>query len=231
MSSLDKDTKTVTISAGNLRGVHHGEVLALTKDPDGSGGSGVYYNSLGVADGLSNEEFDERFQALDPEQLKEQLGGDVIRFNGPRRSMMSRCTAVAFDGGKTHMIGGLPMHLYGVFVVPDLSAFSSGTQAPYTEFVSKRSTTWFFDAGEEVYELVSPTGSVYVMQSASLMVDPGNTVDRLAGLGERQSRPEGWTFRARTLEAELEVRADAHEHPAMVVLDEFENNFQRIDAV
>ena len=228
MSTLDV-RGTITVSAASLRGVHHGEVLAMTKDADGPGGSGVYYNSMGVPDGLTNEEFDERFRALDPDALKKQLGGDVIRFNGPRRSMMSRMTGVAFDGGKTHMIGGLPMHLYGVFVVPDLSAFSSGEQPAYTEFVSKRTTTWFFDAGEEVYELVSPAGSVYVMQSASLMVDPGNTVDRLVGLGERQSRPEGWAFRARTLEDELVVRADAHEHPAAIVLDEFENNYQRID--
>lgn len=39
-------------------------------------------------------------------------------------------------------------------------------------------TDWFFNAGQQVYQLVSPTGSVYIMQSASQHVDPDNTVDQ-----------------------------------------------------
>ena len=115
---------------------------------------------------------------------------------------------------------------------PDFDAFVAGKQTPYRETVSKRTTTWFFEAGAEVYELVSPEGIVFVMQSASLRVDPDNTVDKLPTLGERLALPEGWTYRARTLEKELVMRATYEDDPPnTIVLDELENNYQRLRTV
>ena len=80
-----------------------------------------------------------------------------------------------------------------------------------------------------MYELVSPEGIVFVMQSASLRVDPDNTVDKLPTLGERLALPEGWTYRARTLEEELVMPATYDDDPPnTIVLDELENNYQRL---
>jgi hypothetical protein len=228
MSSVG-DEGSVLVSGENMRGRHHAEVLIMKKDPDGPGGAGNYFNSLGVVDDVPDAEFDARFRALDPDQLRQEYGGDAVRFNGPRRFLGDRFTAVAFDGGRRSMLGPIPMYLYGTFVVPDLGAFASGKQAPYRETVSKRTTTWFFDAGTEVYELVSPEGTVFVMQSASLMVDPHNTVDRLPTLGDRLSLPEGWQFRVRTLEADLVMPVTySDDPPNTIVLDELENNYQRL---
>lgn len=223
------DKAAVLVSGENARGKHHAEVLIMKRDAAGPGGAGNYYNSLGVVDDLSDEEFDARFRALDPVKLQEEHGGDGVRFNGPRRFLADRFEGEAFDGGKASMLGSLPMYLYGTFVVPDFDAFIAGTQTPYRETVSKRTTTWFFEAGSEVYELVSPEDIVFVMQSASLRVDPDNTVDKLPALGERLALPEGWTYRTRTLENELVMRAMYDSDPPnTIVLDEFENNYQRI---
>ena len=230
-TSQNKEKQTVLVSGDNMHGKHHAEVLIMKRDPDGPGGAGNYYNSLGVVDDVSDEEFDARFRALDPEKLRKEYGGDAVRFNGPRRALMDRLTAVAFDGGKLSMLGPIPipMYMYGLFVVPDFDAFVAGKQTPYHETVSKRTTTWFFEAGTEVYELVSPTGSVFVMQSASLRVDPDNTVDKLPTLGERLTLPEGWQFRVRTLKEELVMAATYDSDPPnTIVLDEFENNYQRL---
>ena len=219
----------VLISGDNMHAKHHAEVLIMKRDPDGPGGAGNYYNSLGVVDDVPDEEFDARFRALDPEKLRKEHGGDAVRFNGPRRFLADRFTAEAFDGGKLSMLGAIPMYLYGLFVVPDFDAFVAGKQTPYHETVSKRTTTWFFEAGTEVYELVSPTGSVFVMQSASLRVDPDNTVDKLPTLGERLTLPEGWQLRVRTLKEELVMAATYDSDPPnTIVLDEFENNYQRL---
>jgi hypothetical protein len=224
-----EEKKSVQVEGDNSRGKHHCEVLIMTRDADGPGGAGNYYNSLGVADDVPDEEFDARFRALDPEKLKKEYGGDGVRFNGPRRFMADRFTGEAFDAGKQSMLGPIPMYLYGTFVVPDFDAFIAGKQTPYRETVSKRTTTWFFDAGTEVYELVSPEGIVFVMQSASLRVDPHNTVDKLPTLGHRLSLPEAWHFRVRTLEEELVMPATYDsEPPNTIVLDEFENNYQRL---
>jgi hypothetical protein len=228
-TSQNKEKQTVLVSGDNMHGKHHAEVLTMKRDPDGPGGAGNYYNSLGVVDDVSDEEFDARFRALDPEKLRKEYGGDAVRFNGPRRALMDRLTGVAFDGGKLSMLGAIPMYMYGLFVVPDFDAFVAGKQTPYHETVSKRTTTWFFEAGTEVYELVSPTGSVFVMQSASLRVDPDNTVGKLPTLGERLTLPEGWQFRVRTLKEELVMAATYDSDPPnTIVLDEFENNYQRL---
>jgi hypothetical protein len=224
-----QEKENVLVSGENAHARHHAEVLIMKRDADGPGGAGHYFNSLGVVDDVSDEDFDARFRSLDPDALRKEYGGDAVRFNGPRRFLADRFTGEAFDGGKLSMLGSIPMYLYGTFVVPDFDAFIAGKQTPYRESVSKRTTTWFFDAGAEVYELVSPEGSVYVMQSASLGVDPENTVEQLPTLGERLALPEGWQFRVRTLEEELVMRATYDDDPPnTIVLDEFENNYQRV---
>lgn len=228
-TSQNEEKQSVLVSGDNMHARPHCEVLIMNRDADGPGGSGHYYNSLGVVEEIPDEEFDARFRALDPEQLRQEYGGDAVRFNGPRRFLADRFTAEAFDGGKLSMLGPIPMYLYGTFVAPDFDAFIAGKQTPYVETVSRRSTTWFFEAGSEVYELISPEGVVFVMQSASLGVDPGNTVDRLPTLGERLSLPDGWIYRARTLDEELVMRATYDDLPPnTIVLDEFENNYQRL---
>ncbi len=216
------------VQAKNWRGKPHYEVLIMSRNAEGPGGAGNYYNSLGLSFDVSNEEMDARFRALDPRKLQKEYGGDGVRFNGPRRFLVNRFSAQAFDGGKKFMMGSIPMYVYGTFVVPDFDAFIAGKQAPYRETVSKRSTTWYYDAGEELYELVSPEGAVFTMFSASLRVDPNNTIDKLPTLGERLSLPKGWKFRVRTLKKELVLKATYDSDPPnTIVLDEFENNYQR----
>ena len=218
----------VQVEGENQRGQAHYEVLIMNRNTEGPGGAGNYYNSLGLSFDATNEEMDARFRALDAEKLKQEYGGDGVRFNGPRRFLANRYRGEAFEGGKKYMMGPIPTHVYGTFVVPDFDAFIAGTQAPYHESVSKRSTTFIFDAGEEVYELVTPEGAVFTMFSASLRVDPNNTIDKLPTLGKRLSLPKGWIFRVRKLEKELVLVAtyDA-DPPNTIVLDEFENNYQR----
>jgi hypothetical protein len=110
-----------------------------------------------------------------------------------------------------------------------LDAFVASERPPYTEITVGRTTEWFFNAGRQVYQLVSPAGSVYIMQSASQHVNPDNTVDRLPALGEHLSLPAGWEYRVLTLERALVVRADAEGSPAHIVLDEYEDNYQKIE--
>lgn len=231
-SSGYRDMQVALVSGDNMRDKHHCEVLIMNRNADGPGGEGNYFNSLGVFDNLPDDEFDARFRTLDPEQLRQEFGGDAVRFNGPRRFLADRFTAEAFDGGKVTMVGDIPMYLYGTFVAPSFDAFIAGKQTPYVETISRRTTTWFFEAGSEVYELVSPEGVVFVMQSASLRLDPANTVDRLASLGDRLALPGGWTYRARTLQEELVMRATyADDPPNTIVLDELENNYQRLRGI
>ena len=228
MSTVREDG-AVLVAAENLHGMHHGEIVVFTKDADGPGAFGVLYNSLGLDDDITGEEYDARFRALDADELAKDFGGDVVFLNGPRRWLTSRITGLVFDEAKTSMVGAIPMYNWGSVRLPDLATFAANKQPPYTEMTIQRTTEWFFDAGQQVSQLVSPDGTVYIMQSASQHIDPDNTVDRLTTLGDRLSLPEGWTYRTPTLEEDLVVRAEAGVVPAHIVFDEYEDNYQRID--
>jgi hypothetical protein len=67
----------------------------------------------------------------------------------------------------------------------------------------------------------------YVLQAYSLAVDPTQTEEDLAGLGERLDLPEGWTFRVRTLEDDLGLLS--RDGVATVTQDELQNTYQRAD--
>ena len=107
---------------------------------------------------------------------------------------------------------------------PTSTFFLSAQRPPYTELTVNRTTDWVFKRGQEVHELVAPSGAVYVMQSMSRHVDPNLEIEQLPTLGQRLKLPQGWQYRVCSLEDDLVVpaRGDAH-----IVFDEFENNYQR----
>jgi hypothetical protein len=202
-----------------LRGKPHFEVVIIKRDASGPGAVGVCYNTLGLPDPVP----DQQFRDLRADALKAEFGGDGIWLNGPRRAQMDEADAEVFDGGRVTSVGGIPMQLVANVRIPDVRAFA-GTRPAYSDTEVERSTTWVFHALQPVHELVSPDGRVYAMQSASLLKDPG-LAEQLPHLGQRLRVPDGWTYRVREPERDLVVQA--RDGLAHVVLDEFENNYQR----
>ena len=210
----------VILTAEGLHGVPHGEVVVFTRDIDGPGASSILFNTLGLPDEMT----DEQFHALDPEHLKTTYSADAIWLNGPRRALMDAATAEFLDEGRVSNVGGIPMRTVGRVHVPNLDLFLSAQRPPYTELTVDRNTDWLFKRRQDVHELIAPSGAVYVMQSMSRHVDPTLEIEQLPTLGQRLKLPQGWQYRVRTLEDDLVVpaRGDAH-----IVFDEFENNYQR----
>ena len=75
---------------------------------------------------------------------------------------------------------------------------------------------------------MAPDATAYAMISSSQIVDPELTLEQLPGLGSRLELPEGWSFRARTLAADLVAVAGGE---AVVLQDELQNTYQRVGAV
>ena len=101
------------------------------------------------------------------------------------------------------------------------------SQTPYTERPVARDTVFGFDGGSTVYELVAPDGTTYVMQARSQIVDETLEESDLPTLGDRLELPEGWSYRVRSLEEALAVQST--DGVAVVVQDELQNTYQRID--
>jgi hypothetical protein len=220
--STPQASRPVPVHLDGLQGKPHGEVVIIKRDAEGMGAIGVCYNTLSLPDHMS----DEAFHALDAEALKAEFGGDGVWLNGPRRAQMDEATADVFDDGEITLLGSIPMQVVGYVHIPDVRVFA-GQRPVYAETSVERTTVWVFKAGRKVHELVAPSGHVYVMQSASLINDPDMSEHAAADLGDRLQIPEGWTYRWRMLDEDLVVRAE--DGMAHIVLDEYENNYQRED--
>ena len=214
------------VKCENWRGKAFYEVLFMNRQANGVG-IGNYYNSIGNTFDASNKVMDSRFRALNAETLKKEYGSDGVFFNGPRRFVANGVTGLAFNGGMKRVIGTIPFNLYGTLEVPSFNKFVSGPPLAYKVLASKRTNTFYFKAGEQVHELITPKGAVYTMFSLSLKADPQNTIENLPTLGKRLTLPKGWKYRMRTLEKDLALSSTYDSNPPnTIVLDQFEDNYQ-----
>lgn len=199
-----------------LRGVRYCEVLLLRKGEPGF--SAEVWNTMGMSDCPEDQ-----WAALDAEAIAAERGAVAAILNGPRYWTL--------DSIDTDLRADAPETRFGEIGMFQAATLDLGrelpSQVPYTERSVARDTVFGFDEGSEVYELTAPDGATYVMQARSQIVDDALAEDDLPGLGDRLALPEGWTYRARTLDAPLEVRSS--DGVAVVIQDELQNTYQRID--
>lgn len=203
----------VPMEVGGALAERYCEVLTLTTTD--AGPRAEVWGSQGL-----NDCPQDGFDAIDPVAAAEQVGADLAVVNGPRYWLLDAIGADQLAGsGELRMFGGVEMRSIA------LVELDSTSRAPYTDTAVVRDTEFVFDAGTEIHELSAPDGSVYVMQSYSVEVDPGLTRADLAGLGDRLELPDGWTYSSRVL-AEALVVEDL-DGIATVVQDELRNTYQR----
>lgn len=215
------------VKALNWRGRAFYEVLFMNRVPGGPAGVGNYFNSIGTPFEAPSDVTDARFRELNAEALRREYGGDGVFFNGPRRFVANGVTGIAYNNCATRVMNSIPFYLYGSFEVPNFEAFVTTAPPAYRPLVSRRTNTFIFNAGEQVHELITPESQVYTMFSLSLKVDPNNSLERLATLGERLTLPTGWRYRVRTLDKDLTLSSSFDANPPnTIVLDQFEGNYQ-----
>jgi hypothetical protein len=158
---------------------------------------------------------------LDADAVASQHGADMAVLNGPRYWMMDGIGKIDNVQPELAEFGGLLMRKAATIDVDPTSA-----RVPYTLRTVHRGAVFFFDAGKEVFEIVTDTSATFVLQAYCTSVDSSMSVDTLATLGSRLALPEGWRFRARVLDDEL--RVDTTGEPATVFQDEFENTYTMV---
>ena len=202
-----------------VHGARYGEVLLVTGRLNRIEAS--VYNTLGL-----NDCPDDLWQALDPEAIKKEYQARAVILNGPRYFLMDKI-AIADPGTEIFDFGGLQMRRLATVPLPLKTVLGGLHRQPYTEQPVRRTTVYVYDRGREVYELVAPDGTAYVMQSYSLAVDPALTEAQLPTLGARLQLPDGWHYRVRRLAEEWSLRVDGE---AILVQDELENSYQRVES-
>jgi hypothetical protein len=83
------------------------------------------------------------------------------------------------------------------------AASAKSASAAYHAARVARTAVEGFKKGSQVYLLDDPKGRTWVMVAYTDKDSPGLTIDKLASLGALVKLPQGWKFRAETLDKEL----------------------------
>lgn len=200
-----------------MHGARYGEVLLVSFKWTHL--EAAVYNTLGL-----NDCPDELWKELDPKRIRKQHKALAVILNGPRYFLMDATEVESRIERDPVTFGRLPMRRLATVRIPLLKLLGGLRRKPYTENTVVRTTVYTFKAGREVYELLSPEGRAYVMQSYSLEVDPLLNEKHLQTLGARLQLPQGWQYRVRQLNQEWNVRVEGK---AYVLQDELRNSYQR----
>jgi hypothetical protein len=130
-------------------------------------------------------------------------------------SIFNPGNVVSFDGLQARFLADLPISFSSVM--------QGGAQA-YTENAVQRTTRYLFKKGRTIYELISPQGTHYVMQSYSQIIDPTLSEADLAYLGSRLTLPVGWSYKTKVLHQDYVMQTSG---TAYVLQDNLKNSYQK----
>lgn len=164
----------------------------------------------------------EQWATVNSSSIRTELSATAVVLNGPRYWVIDGFTGTR-PAGMPRLFGMLEMQQLATLMV----APGAVSSMPYVERTVMRDSDFEFRAGVQVFELVAADGSVYVMQSYAQIVDAALSESNLPGLGSRLTLPSGWSYRTRTLDAELHVRTAG---TATVVQDELQNTYSKLPA-
>ncbi|MEI8257028.1 MAG: hypothetical protein WCJ30_15250 [Deltaproteobacteria bacterium] len=170
------------------------------------------YNTIGVSDCPQDA-----WNALDAAALRAQYGRDAL-LNGPRYWLIDAFERSSMIDPTVQFFGCIPMRAAGWHAATN----SELAAAPYTPYTFIWGTRVLFASGSTVYELVDPTARVFDMLSYSVQLAT-QTESSLSTLGSRLTLPTGWSFRARTLTADLHI--DTTRAWATLTADDFKNTY------
>lgn len=193
------------------------------------------YCEVLVANGISSIEIYSTLGLNDcPQSLWKNLSIDEIKsryhsfkvvLNGPRYWVIDKMQGTMIVESKLVSISGLKLRL--VAQLQNVLYLLFKNTRPYQEVEVTRHTTWIYEPGLSIYELIDPKGQVYVMQSYSIQSHPEQTPQSLANLGQVLQLPEGWKFKTGINPKELLVKTT--DSTAIVIQDDYQNTYQRMD--
>ena len=178
------------------------------------------WNTYGLNDCPSRQ-----WQSSDTGALAKQLGALAVVINGPRYWLMdsARITFPRGFGQVKKFPNGLRLRKLTTVDVPIVNG-TFGAPA-YTEVTVNRANTFVWSHRFPVFELVSPAGRVYVMQSFARIVDHRLTLKELPTVNARLKLPAGWHFRKRRLSHDLSLTTTGK---ATVLQDELQDTYQLV---
>ena len=217
-SSSQTPSTSSTVATADMRDLRYCEVLLVSLS--GTEPIASVYNTYPL-----NDCPEDTWAALDPKALATQFGANVALLNGPRHWMINRVEKVGGSTNENADFGGIEMYKQATVPIGSLTEQAR----PYSPYSVSRSVIFTYNAGTEIFELSSPDGSVFVMQSFSQQKDPSLTLASLPSLADKLELPAGWKFGSRMLAEDLNIVTV--KNPAQVLQDNLGNSYSMIPAV
>jgi len=208
-------TSSTRVVAQDLVGRRYCEVLLV--HIGAAGMSADVYNTYPL-----NACPESQWAAMDAKAIASENGVPFALLNGPRFWLMNSIAKVRTGTEVVKSFGGMAMIKEATVVIGTSVA---AAMMPFTPHAVSRQAAFTFDTGRQVYELVEPGGTTWVMQTLSQQEDPTLTQADLPGLAPRLTLPAGWAYRARTLTRPLVVATASN--AAHVLQDNFANSYSQ----
>ena len=166
---------------------------------------------------------EEQWKTINKGLIEKTFDASFVLLNGPRYWTMDEIQAAGNTVNDVkESFSGIEMNLRATIQLSLLKQFLGSKQ--YTPNEVTRTTNFIYRAGSAVYELTSPGGDVYVMQSYSKIVNASLSMKDLPVLSEQLKLPAGWAYRSRVLDQDLSLIANG---VAYVLQDNLSNSYQR----
>ena len=166
---------------------------------------------------------EDQWKTLTKEAVEKTYDASFVVLNGPRYWTMDEIQAAGTTVNQTkESFAGIEMNLRATIELGLIKQLMGSKHFSPNEIV--RTTAFNYKAGTPVYELTSPAGEVYVMQSYSQIVNPKLSMSDLPDLAKQLKLPTGWTYKSRVLDQELSLVANGI---AYVLQDNLSNSYQR----
>lgn len=160
---------------------------------------------------------------LTKESIAKTFDASFVFLNGPRYWVMDEIQATGNTVNDVkESFGGIEMNLRATLDLSLLKQLFGSKNFSPNEIA--RTTNFIYRTGSAVYELTSPAGDVYVMQSYSQILNPALSMKDLPVLSEQLKLPVGWSYRSRVLDQDLSLVANGI---AYVLQDNLSNSYQR----
>ena len=199
----------------DARAYPQGELFFLKGEPGSY--EALVYNTTGL-----NRCPPEQFDAIDVDLLRKQTQSDIV-WKNPRRFWMMDHLAIALVDEPAEF-QGLAFNCVAKMSMPasfDPALGQSGMA--YTPMQIRRVSTYEFLTGRPVFLLRSPDGATWVMQTYTNHIDGSLRESDLPQLDQRLHLPDGWAFKATTLDRDLVLDTKGLAH---IVPDDLENMYQ-----
>ena len=156
-------------------------------------------------------------------EIAKKYNAFMVKLNGPRYWTMDFIKAEkTTESGRVVEFNGLQMRERATISLNLADIIN--LQKPYQAHSVMRNTVFGYLKGKKVYELSSPTGEVFRMQSYAQIVDPSLNINNLDSLGDRLKLPQGWKYQVKILNKDSKLKANGI---AYVLQDDFQNSYQK----